>query len=62
MAGTRNQIKGGMGYVRGRVQCMVGKLTHNRSMQARGAGNQVKGGVRFEAGKAQGARDTLTTR
>ena len=62
MAGTGNQAKGGMAYLRGKLQWMVGKLTHNRSMQARGVGNQAKGGVTYDMGKSQGSMDRLTRR
>jgi uncharacterized protein YjbJ (UPF0337 family) len=59
MAGMGNQIKGGLEYLKGKIQWMVGKRSGNRSMQAKGAGHQVKGGVTYETGKAQGALDKL---
>ena len=62
MAGHGKQAKGGAGYVRGKLEWMVGKLTHNRSLQARGAAHQAKGGMTYETGKAQGAMDKLTKR
>jgi uncharacterized protein YjbJ (UPF0337 family) len=60
MAGKSNQAKGGMGYVKGKLQWVIGKMTRDRSLQARGAGNEAKGGMTYEAGKAQGAVGKLT--
>ena len=62
MSGTGKQAKGGMEYLKGKIQWMVGKLTHNRSMQARGVGHQAKGGATYETGKAQGAMHKFTKR
>ena len=62
MSATGKKAAGGMEYLRGKVLWMRGKLTHNRSMQARGVGRQAKGGVKYETGKAQGATDKFTDR
>ena len=62
MAHTGKQAKGAMAYLKGKIEWIVGKATHNRSMQAQGAGDQAKGGITYEAGKAQGAMDKMKKR
>jgi uncharacterized protein YjbJ (UPF0337 family) len=53
MAGMGKQVRGGIEYLKGKIQWMVGKRSGNRSMQAKGAGHQVKGGATYETGKVQ---------
>jgi uncharacterized protein YjbJ (UPF0337 family) len=60
MSGTGKKVAGGVQYVKGKLQRALGKLTGNRSMQARGWGNQAAGGTKYGVGRAQDAVDDVT--
>lgn len=57
MSGTKNTAAGATEYIKGKLLWVWGRLTGNRSMQARGAGHKAKGGARYGFGKAQRSVD-----
>jgi uncharacterized protein YjbJ (UPF0337 family) len=52
MSSAGKKAAGGIEYIRGKLLRAWGKITGNRSMQA-------KGGARYEVGKAQRKADDL---
>ena len=53
---NRDQAKGHMKDIGGKVRQKVGKLTGNRSQQAKGMANRASGKLRKAAGDAKSAR------
>jgi uncharacterized protein YjbJ (UPF0337 family) len=54
---NRNQVKGAVKNVAGKVQQKVGELTGSKTQQAKGAAKQVEGKVQRGAGKVEEALD-----
>jgi uncharacterized protein YjbJ (UPF0337 family) len=54
---NRNQMKGAVKNVAGKVQQRVGELTGNKTQQAKGAAKQVQGKVQRGAGNVEEALD-----
>ena len=52
---NRNQVKGAIKDVSGKVERKVGEMTGNRSAQAKGAAKQVEGKVQKGVGNMQQA-------
>jgi len=54
---NRNQMKGAVKDVAGKVQRKVGELTGNKTQQAKGAAKQVEGKMQRGAGNVEEALD-----
>ena len=54
---NRNQMKGAVKNVAGKVQQKVGELTGNKTQQAKGVAKQVQGKVQRGAGNVEEALD-----
>ena len=54
---NRNQMKGAVKNVAGKVQQKIGELTGNKTQQVKGVGKQVEGKVQRGAGNVEQALD-----
>jgi uncharacterized protein YjbJ (UPF0337 family) len=62
MSGTGKQAGGALEYLKGKMQRIVGGMTGDKSMRARGMGHQAKGGAKYETGKVQNKVDDALDR
>ena len=52
---NKDQVKGSVKDIAGKVQEQIGKLTHDKEQQARGIGKQVAGKIQKKFGDAKEA-------